>query len=369
MKRRWSKLRVLMAVVVGVMAGQAHADGGYAVFNELPLPAGQSNLVVGGLNNLGQVVGSVSSSTGTPLAAVWQGSSASVLPSNGSTYHRANDINDAGQAVGVATYGDQSHATLWTGTTVTDLQGLAGYTRSEASAINASGQAVGYSDSFENYKEHATVWTHGVAAYLGNLTGNPDDWSYARDINDHGQAVGFSSGIGNWQATLWYGGSATALDNLPGGWESYAHAINNAGQAVGVAITSADNLFHAVLWDGTSTPTQLSDKSGFAKDINSIGQIVGNADVGGAFHGVLWQDGHMTDLTDFLDPSLRAQGWFVSDAYSINDSGQILASLATSSVSSGRAVLITSVPEPGTWAMMLLGLAGLGLAVRRRVVA
>ena len=157
---------------------------------------------------------------------------------------------------------------------------------------------------------------------------------YAEAINDAGTGVGingewnggtlieFPMGFGGVainnagtvvgslgdQAAEWSGGTVIDLGGLPGSTASEAYAVNDAGTAVGVSI--------------------------FAN---------------GAEYATEWSDGDIIKLGGFP----RSVG---SVAYGINDAGQIV---GVSSV----------IPEPSTWAMMLLSFAGLGYAGYRRARA
>jgi hypothetical protein len=78
--------------------------------------------------------------------------------------------------------------------------------------------------------------------------------------------------------------------------------------------------------------------------------VVGIGSDGFAFYASEWNDGRVINLGGLHDSPFSA-------AYGINDGGQ--------------AVGVSSVgtPEPSTWAMMLIGFAGLGLAGYRRAKA
>jgi hypothetical protein len=102
-------------------------------------------------------------------------------------------------------------------------------------------------------------------------------------------------------------------------------------------------------------PTNLVEKDGSFSDIFGIcncgGQLMlaFNSDseaAPAAFAGVgsifLPEHKGWYDATMYLDPSLRAAGWTAKFASDVE------------------------VPEPSTWAMMILGLGALGVALRRR---
>ena len=204
----------------------------------------------------------------------------------------------------------------------------------------------------------AFVWSNGTETLLPALPG--EHVAIAFDINDAGVIVGFSqssNGGGPDHATLWSGGTVTDLNS-----NTNAVAINNAGDVV------ESNGFK---WSG-GVATELNGLS-IAKSINDVGQIVGKSD--GA---AIWDNGTITDLNTVL--SATGIGWNFSYASGINDVGQIVG-LAINPAGDEEGFLLTpcptcqivetlppprSIPEPSTWAMMLLGFAGLGAVGYRR---
>ena len=77
----------------------------------------------------------------------------------------------------------------------------------------------------------------------------------------------------------------------------------------------------------------------------------------------LYSEGQRTDLNDLIDPQ---PGWIISNAIDINNVGQIAANACNMDSGNCRAFLLSPVPEPKIYLMMLAGLGLLGMKVRRR---
>ena len=122
-----------------------------------------------------------------------------------------------------------------------------------------------------------------------------------------GQVVGDSAVGAGVYATEWSGGDVINLGGLPGSISSFANGINDAGQVVG----------YSLFPDGAIVATE-------------------------------WSHGSIINLGGL-------PGTMFSQALSINDAGQAVG------FSEGNG----AIPESSTWAMMLIGLAGLGVVAWR----
>jgi probable HAF family extracellular repeat protein len=310
-----------------------------------PLP-GTTSSYAQWVNNSGQAVG-ISANATANIATVWNSSGvpSSLTPLPGTTSNYVTGINNSGQVVGTSYVGGSGIATVWNSSGVpSSLTPLPGGTSSSATGINNSGQVVG--TSYVGGSNIPTVWNNsGLPTNLAPLPGST--YSYPQGINNSGQVVGniYNSGIPI--ATIWNGPAPTSLSLLPGGTSNYALGINNSGQVVGYSQLAAD----------------------------------------GDPHAVVWNNGGILDLNTVLDSS--GIGWRLIDAFGINGGGQIVgfafASPAQESLGEIDSFLLTpcdmcqtvptlpppvtvtpGVPEPSTWAMMILGFAGLGFMAHRR---
>lgn len=191
----------------------------------------------------------------------------------------------------------------------------------QGAAINESGQVVGGARFDNETATRAVLYSNGQVLDLGTLAGGSN--SYARDLNDYGVVVG-SSDVGTAQAVhghsfIWRDGVMQAIGSLA--MENSAQAVNNHGDVVGTFATGGSGL--------------------------------------DSRHSYLFRDGVQYDLQTLL---AGGGGWRITDVVDINDSGQI-AGQACDAAGRCFAALLVPVPEPGSWGMLLAGLAVVG-AVR-----
>jgi probable HAF family extracellular repeat protein len=141
---------------------------------------------------------------------------------------------------------------------------------------------------------------------LGALGGG---YSEANGINESGQIVGWSWTVENLSHAFITGPDGMGMRDLGtlGGDSSYAYGINDAGQVVGQSYTAQGNDFQA-----------------FITGPNGEG---------------------MTNLNSLLD---LPEGIILTRAIDINNRGYVLA------------YAVTSIPEPETYALMLIGLGLIG---------
>jgi len=259
-----------------------------------------------------------------------------------------NGINDPGEAVGMSETsvpdptgedlcGFGTHLTclpfLWQNGVMSALPTVGG-NNGQASAINNRGQIAGYAENgivdstcppgiTNNRVDLPVLWHKGKAQTLPTIGSDPDGVAFG--INNRGQAVGYSGTCtaANY-AVVWENGTATALPDLgdPG---AIAYAINSHGQIVGQAVNS-DGTPLATLWQN-NTVTGLGgllpgDVATFATSINNRGQVVGSSfnSENSWSHGLIWQNGVMTDLNTLFPASSNL---YVISASNINESGQI----------------------------------------------
>jgi probable HAF family extracellular repeat protein len=262
---------------------------------------------------------------------------------DGSYYSEAQGINDAGQVVGSS----GGHAFI-TGPNGVGMKGLGtlGGSSSSAFDINDSGQVVGESltgegSSYTSYPHAFITGSNGVGMKdLGTLNGEE---SQAYGINDTGQVVG--------KAVSWfidqfpvYNAFMTDADGMNQrlviDGDSSAEDINNAGQVVGTYFLGGHAFITGANGDGIRSIGTVGSGT-TAYGLNDAGQVVGYSYTGGPLHAfVTGPDGEgMMDLNSLVD---LPQGVILTNATDINNNGQVIA--------------VGTVPEPETYALMLVGL-------------
>jgi probable HAF family extracellular repeat protein len=222
-----------------------------------------------------------------------------------------------------------------TGYVVEDLGTLEGDTSSVAWAVNASGDAVGWSTGPTGTRAFLHTDAGGMVALPG-LPGRP--WTVARDINDAGVAVGSANAGGTdvGRAVLWNDGSVRDLSTLGNGSYSEAWGINNLGQVVGWSYTNGGNGLtgvHGFVYseaEGLRDLTPDSD-NGSALDINDAGQVTGYKTALGGYHAFRWEAGTFVDL-GVLPGFAHSFGW------AINASGRVAGSSSSASGNAERLV-------------------------------
>jgi probable HAF family extracellular repeat protein len=314
----------------------------------------------------------------------------------GGTTSNAHAVNASGQVAGVT----NGNACLWTNGTMNVL-GTLGGVMSNSYDINASGQVVGcVYEGAPNYVTHAFVYSDGMMSLLDpfSVSNKPTAWSQANGINDGGQIVGsainangnndafiYSNGTvtdlcvgsaininangqvvgadttnGKPMAFLYSNGTMTHLGTLPNyTYGSIAFAINADGQIAGTSYYTNNQYARAFLYSN-GTMTDLGMLRGYlqswAYGINDNGQVVGEvATSSGNSTAFLYNNGTMTDLNKLIDP---ASGWTLVNANAINNSGQIVG-YGYNSHGQQDAFLLTPVPEPSILVLFGMGIVGL----------
>ncbi len=144
---------------------------------------------------------------------------------------------------------------------------------------------------------------------------------------------------------------------LPVNDNSQATGVNDGGWIVGFYQEGANFTGFLDKSDVISSILFPGSVSSQALGINDSGEIVGTYTLAdGDIFGFLDKGGMYTTIDPFGSTNVVANG--------INDKGVIVGFYMDAN---GNTIGFATVPEPSTWAMMLLGFAGLGFAGYRRV--
>ena len=321
------------AIALVAFATPAHAVVQFTVTNLGTL--GGSFSTAYAINASGQVAGSASLADGTVRATRWTNGLALNLGVPFGNNSAAYGINDAGQVVGDSYLGSASNrAVLWNATGTPAVLPISGQVGSFGRSINNNGSVVGAINRTAPGGLSPTLWRDGLVAGLYQPTSSAS--GYATAINASGQAVGVYNNV----AALWQSESSEVrlLPGLGGGTFSLANSINSVGVIVG---TSTDILARtrAVLWrSGAVTDLgSLGGPSSSAYGVNNRGEVVGSATTStGSDQGFLHTAGGMVNLNTLL---ALGSGATITVAFATNIHGQIAGSALIASQT--RAVLLT----------------------------
>jgi hypothetical protein len=296
------------------------------------------------------------------------------------TFTQALGINNADQIVG---YGN---TTIFNGFTLT-LPPVAGnFTRLNFPGADGGTQVIGISNGASPttvgfyVKGGATngfANTGGQGGTFTTLDATGFAFTQLLGINHNGNtaagywttdAAGATGQIAGTVTPMFGGATFTNINHLlPANTNSQATGVNDAGVVSG---------FYQEGPNASPVFTAFSDTAGKitsfmvpgsvstqALGINDRGWIVGDYTVaGGDMFGFLDKGGVFTTLDPFGSTAVTANG--------INDNGNVVGFYVNAAGTSGFVSMrlgSTPIPEPSTWAMMLLGFAGLGFLAYRKV--
>jgi probable HAF family extracellular repeat protein len=351
---------------------QAHAvqwkEGVITDLGALPV---NNNSAAGSINSRGWSTGQSQSSTIDPVlgipefhAVLWKhGQIIDLGTLDSGTESLGIYVNDAGQVIGFSTIntnpdpvgfiGFPTHTFIWQNGEKLDIGTLGGANAFPgASCSNQPKDLVVGGSTTTTTVNSGTglpdadpfLWHKGKMIDLGTLGGTN---GFAQCANHRHQVIGMSSLAANaaacdfpvfnspgpgCHAFFWEEGVIKDLGTL-GGNNSEAIWLNEAGDVVGsadLAGPTGSQTHDAVLWrDGKihDLGTVPGDPCSRGRGLNSRGQVVGtSSDCINALHAFVWEEGGpMLDLNTLIAPG---SGFQLTNAFNINDRGEILAKAA-----------------------------------------
>ena len=345
---------------------QAHAaewrDGEITDLGALPV---DNNSAAGSINERGWAAGQSQSSVLDPVlgfpefhAVLWkQGHIIDLGTLASGTESLGIYLNNAGQVIGFSTisteqndpfgfFGFPTHTFIWQNGEKLDIGTLGGSDAVPGASCSnpPEGTIVGGSTTTTTLNPDTLLptadpflWDHGKMTDLGTLGGTN---GFAQCVNHRGQVIGASSlaaaacssGGPGCHAFFWQDGTMTDLGTL-GGDTSEAIWLNEAGEVAGsadLAGPSGNQTHDAVLWKNGKIHdlgTVLGDPCSRGRGLNARGQVVGgSSDCHNFLHAFVWDEhSGMVDLNTVIPPG---SGFQLTNAFNINDRGEILAKAA-----------------------------------------
>jgi len=289
-----------------------------------------------------------------------------LLPAPAAGVFKPRDLNDAGLVVGGYDDGFRRRGFLYQDGFYTTVLGNTGTLAIEPRGVNDAGQVAGYYTDLV-----LSSYSLGFLLDRGTLSlfNGAEPWGTdIGGINNVGQIVGWNP-IGLFGAGFIYTPASHQLARLDG-IDLLPADINDAGDLVGrqqYYIVSDDGTFTtgvraATYEDGSY---HLIDVPGAQQDqvlpygINNAGAVSGSFIDAVGSHGFVFEDGRVS----VLDAPGAVPG--TTQVFGINNRGQV-AGFFVDDEGMTRGFIASPVPEPTSAALMLVGLVGLGLRLRRR---
>ncbi|HMS56397.1 MAG TPA: PEP-CTERM sorting domain-containing protein [Fimbriimonadaceae bacterium] len=282
------------------------------------------------------------------------------------------DMNDRGDVTGPTTNGFETWSARMVDGVVERLD-LPGRTN-QAKAINNLGFVVG---------------THSSNSFGGAFLYDTEpvifDLQHASDINEHGAVSGVSYRNGIVSGGIWKDGVMTTVDPQTLD-QLFFRAINNHGAVVGVEITFEFGRRDGVYWTEATGLVNLGANTS-VRDINDLGYACGDGMIwlNGVLHstfvgaaGWINNSNHMLGYTgagatvwrgngaELIQPLIQDSRYVVDELLDFNERGQILAGVYFNGSTDAQTVILTPVPEPGTWLAMGIGTTWLVRSRRRQ---
>jgi probable HAF family extracellular repeat protein len=341
-----------------MLAGCFAASANAAYLVDLgTLPGGHASYAAA-ISDSGQVVGSATTVSGTTTAISWTaaGGMVAIGAPAAHTYSAATAVNESGQVVGYWS-SDGGSSGGWRGFSWTEEGGMRDLGTLPGSShafvvprgVDDAGQVVG-STTAPDGLSHPFTWTEedGIVDRVGTIGFGSS--TYPSGVNAGGQVVGGASRPGETDTAFSWteAGGTVDLGRFPNsGFGADAAGVSDSGRVVGIAARN-DGSQHGFSWtfstgmvDIGTLPGAPYDRSS-AEGVNDSGQVIGSSSAAEGYdHAISWTDeGGIVDLG-----TLPGAEQSYSYATGINNSGQIV---GYSSTYAGdvRAFITTDVEPP-----------------------
>jgi len=303
-------MKKLLLSFLACLAFTATAQAQFYFYTDLGTVGHYTYYSATGINNKGQVVGTIDEPEGRPVAAIYSGGTVSVAPSPGPSHSTwGNAINDSGTIVGLCDrtghpLGNVMHAFYSTSGGSVDLD--SNFTRnSEAGAINESGYVVGTLPG-ESFVGNISGWIMPLGLIAGNNF-------FAVDLNNSIVIAG-NGPWGGMTYDAWSGKVRYMGYDLGFNWTNRVAAINDAGVVAGKVGSQG-------FTDANGVVTYFGWGIDEVHGMNSSADVVGTTTAGHAFV-YLKSSGQFIDLNTVIVASVSSQ-WTLISANGINDKGMI----------------------------------------------
>jgi PEP-CTERM motif len=280
-------------------------------------------------------------------------------------------INNLGAVIGQNSTQNGIDAFLYSGGKYTRIK-FKGASTTYATGINTSGVVVGLYFAGPNSREFGYEYSDGAYTKI-NPPGSTDTW--VSGINASGEVAGYyQRGPQNKEFGFVDSDGTYTQIHYPGALDTVVNGINASGAVTGYydkenAKTGVTKQYGFV--ENGGTYTQLRFPGWIEMDplaIDASGAVAGNyeKDPNGRSYGFVYSGGAFTTVNVTGSEGTVVQG--------INSSGDLVGYYYTASSTLGFIAapvgatfnvtrqLTQAVPEPSTWALLLLGFAGLGYA-------
>jgi len=360
---------VAFALIAGFSTPAFALDWGIKNLGILPGATASSGTA---LNDLGQVAGNMaygggiqysflSGPNGGPLQLLNHGT-----PNDDYRGFQAHEVNNDGQVVGTLLQGSSSTFGWVTGPNGQGLQRVE--FQHQSVDINDSGTVV-YQRVFGN----VTI-TEGDGPQ--QVVGDSSTVDHAKAINNAGQvamAVQYGEDQNQQTGGIWSENAGVQPIFFQGA-NTILFDINNAGWVLGqvssdpfqlLVLNPVSGVFNLIDLPGAGRLRDSIEIESFGLPrFNDAGQIVGQYVLDGTTFSFLASASTNEVINLSMEQDLIAAGWSNIMVSDINNLGQISGTGTINGTT--RAFLLTPVPEPETYAMMLAGLSLLGFVRRRK---